>query len=209
MRLPDVCRSSASGADPALRSARPLNRRTCGPRGTHLDECCLVGRASPRFTEGGYRNEVAANGPAYWPFCLQFRLRLPSRRLRGPYRLGLRWLSRGATRTAPSSMSIIPMRITSMMVKYMRARSVAQQNAGRKERLTRRERARLTFRRPRALESAWRQYCGILQRISLSGCCRSEAFAAPRQSVLCLPRSWGRSIVRRGIGSAVFPASPS
>ena len=35
MRLPDVCRSSASGADPAPRSARPLNRRICGPRGTH------------------------------------------------------------------------------------------------------------------------------------------------------------------------------
>ena len=71
------------GANPDPRSAHPLNRRTCGPRGTHWDGCCLVGRASPRFTEGGYRNKVAANGPAYWPFCLQFRLRLPRRRLRG------------------------------------------------------------------------------------------------------------------------------
>ena len=73
-------------------------------------------------------------------------------------------------------------------------------------------------------------------RTSLSDCCRSEAFAhggvtrgrwrgdfnisrrpletlstavaAPRQSALCLPRSWGRSIVRHGSGSAAFPIDP-
>ena len=93
MRLPDVCRSSASGTDPALRSARPLNRRTCGPRGTRLNGCCLVGRASPRLRRGATELKSPANGPTYWPFCLQFRLRLPRRRLKGLSRLGLRWLS--------------------------------------------------------------------------------------------------------------------
>src|SRR5262245_59285061 len=63
-------------------------------------------------------------------------------------------------------MTIITMRITSMMFNHIMPGSVAQQNAGRKERLAGESRKRtdegvsehgLTFSRPRTLEDAWRR----------------------------------------------------
>ena len=97
----------------------------------------------------------------------------------------------------------------------------------------------LTFSRPRALEERLETSVVLRRssRTSLSGCCRSEAFAhggvtrgrwggdlnisrrpletpssavaALRQFCLCLLLSWDRSTARRGIGSAAFPAQPS